>query len=81
MRCDDCAKLKAETNLKTLHDGRTVCNYCPDWARECLAATLLKMPLEARRRLLDEFSTKMSSDAMSRLKETIIGLHTAMRKK
>jgi hypothetical protein len=38
------------------------------------------MPLEARRRLLDEFSTKMSSDAMSRLKETIVGLHAAMRK-
>lgn len=47
MTCHGCQA--CETHPVTLHNGTTVCNYCPSWLRECEARELNKMPLETRR--------------------------------
>jgi hypothetical protein len=60
---------------KTLIDGRKVCNYCPDWAHECLARDLLARPLIERRKRMAEFSETM----LVNLKTTMARIHATRK--
>ena len=52
MTCLSCQRCESGP-MVTLHDGRVVCNYCPDWKDECEATHILAMPsIEDRRRYL-----------------------------
>jgi len=81
MTCTGCPRREAGENLKTLHTGEAVCDYCPDWILECEAVELLRMPLSQRRKRLDAFSDKRVGAAMSALKERLKSLHCASKGK
>lgn len=36
MPCIDCMHMESMTRFVTLDTGQLVCNYCPDYAAECL---------------------------------------------
>ncbi len=45
MNCLGCNLI--ESKPVTLRDGRTVCNACPAWMRECLVRDVAKQPKRA----------------------------------
>lgn len=79
MMCVGCSRLESGEKLHTLHTGRAVCDYCPDWIMECEAVELLRMPLDARRKVMAAFSDKRGHDGMDALKERLKSIHSARR--
>ena len=58
MGCLGCQKLENDKYCVTLHTGKIVCNYCHEWLIECEANQILAMPLEERRKFLDQIEKK-----------------------
>lgn len=59
------------TGTVTLQDGETVCNACPEWARECLARRVLAMDLHQRRQWLAKFEAMHGVDVADQLRAEI----------
>lgn len=68
MRCEDGP-------VVTLHDGRVVCSYCPDWKQECLAREILAMPFADRKVRLDGMEKAHGKSVVDGLKEVIRGVY------
>lgn len=54
--CPGCENL--DVNPRRLTSGEVVCNTCPEWRLECEASSMLKWPLDARRRHLEQIDQK-----------------------
>lgn len=77
--CSGCQRLETGQTV-TLHDGRVVCNYCPDYRVECEARELLMKPLSARRSFLVGAERARGLDAVNQLKEIMQKLHAKGKK-
>ena len=56
----------------TLHDGRTVCNYCPDYRAECLARHVISLPTkDDRRAFVAEWGRKHGQAAQGHLSDLV----------
>lgn len=65
----------------TLHDGRVVCNYCPDYKDECLARHVLALPTkQERREFLAACGQKHGHDAVNRLADLVRAVWEAGRR-
>jgi hypothetical protein len=65
----------------TLHDGRVVCNYCPDYKYECLARHVLSMPtVQERREFLAAWGQKHGNEAGTALADLVRSIWEARRR-
>lgn len=75
-RCEGCTR----TTTVTLHDGRTVCTYCPEWMLETEAKHLLTMRLDKRREALSARVTKRGEESVNILKARMAAIHAQNKK-
>ena len=75
-RCDGCTR---ETKV-TLHDGRQVCNYCPEWMIETEARHLLTLKLDKRREALSARVAKRGEASVEILKARMSAIHAHNKK-
>lgn len=67
MSCLGCQRCE-DGPVVTLHDGRVVCNFCPDYKDECLARHMLAKPdKNARREFLEQWGKKHGEAARDKL--------------
>lgn len=65
----------------TLHDGRVVCTYCPDYKDECMARHILAMPTrEERRQYLTRWAEKHGQADGLRLGDLVRSVWEARRR-
>lgn len=62
--------------MVTLHDGRNVCNTCPEWREECEARELLALPLMERRERLSERDIKRGQAETDELRDRMSRIHS-----
>ncbi len=69
--CLGCQRCE-EGPVVTLHDGRVVCDTCPDWRAECEARYVLNMPGKKKRReYLERIGKKRGATARAELERVI----------
>jgi hypothetical protein len=61
----------------TLHDGRVVASDSADWLWECLARTVLRMPLDHRREWISDFAERNGEELADKLRDLLKKLHAA----
>jgi hypothetical protein len=65
----------------TLHDGRVVCNMCPDFKDECLARHILDLPTkDDRREFLIKWGKKHGDESRNRLGDLVRSVWEARRR-
>jgi len=78
--CLGCQRCEAGP-VVTLHDGRVVCNTCPDYKDECMARHILAMPdKNARRDFIVKWGDKHGEAARSALADLVRSVWEAGRR-
>jgi hypothetical protein len=79
LKCHACGQIHSNAQLVTLHDGQVVGTYSAEWALECEAKFVCKMPtLEARRNYLHGVKEKRGAKAGSALMERVASVWKTM---
>lgn len=80
MTCLGCMRCEAGP-VVTLHDGRVVCNFCPDYKDECMARHVLAMPdKNQRREFLVDWGKKHGEAQGQRLADLVMAVWEARRR-
>ena len=78
MTCLGC-NAKENARLVTLHDGRVVCNTCPDHMLECEARELLKLSDDDRTDALLDRVKKRGSGQVNELRAVMASIYRKER--
>lgn len=79
-QCLGCQRCEAGP-VVTLHDGRVVCNTCPDYKDECMARHILAMPTkDDRREFIIKWGTKHGDAARDHLSDLVRSVWEARRR-
>jgi uncharacterized protein with von Willebrand factor type A (vWA) domain len=79
-QCLGCQRCEAGP-VVTLHDGRVVCNTCPDFKDECLAQHVLGLDTkDDRREFLIKWGKKHGDESRNRLGDLVRSVWEARRR-